>query len=48
MDYDQDCPFAAAVSDEELERAAMSDKLSPAANFTLGACTGLSECPGVQ
>jgi len=25
MDHDQDYPFAAAVSDEELERAAMSD-----------------------
>ena len=32
------------VSDEALEVAAgtVSDK----ANFTLGACTGLSECPG--
>ena len=46
MDHDQDYPFAAEVSDEEFERAAMSD--NPTANFTLGACTGLSECPGVQ
>jgi hypothetical protein len=32
------------ISDEALEIAAgtVSDK----ANFTLGACTGLSECPG--
>ena len=32
------------VTDEALEIAAgtMSDQ----ANFTLGACTGLSECPG--
>ena len=32
------------VSDEVLEIAAGSAKEK--ANFTLGACTGLSECPG--
>jgi hypothetical protein len=32
------------VSDEALEIAAGSAKEK--ANFTLGACTGLSECPG--
>ncbi|MFY9601873.1 MAG: hypothetical protein WB540_18670 [Pseudolabrys sp.] len=32
------------VSDEALEIAAGSAK--DKANFTLGACTGLSECPG--
>jgi hypothetical protein len=36
--------LAFEVSDEALEIASgtMTDK----ANFTLGACTGLSECPG--
>ena len=32
------------VSDEALEVAAGTAK--ERANFTLGACTGLSECPG--
>ena len=32
------------VSDEALEIAAGTAKEE--ANFTLGACTGLSECPG--
>jgi hypothetical protein len=32
------------VSDEALEIAA--GEVSDKANFTLGACTGLSECPG--
>jgi hypothetical protein len=32
------------ISDEALEIAA--GKVSDKANFTLGACTGLSECPG--
>jgi len=32
------------VSDEALEIAASTAKEK--ANFTLGACTGLSECPG--
>jgi methylase of polypeptide subunit release factors len=32
------------VSDEALELAASTVKEK--ANFTLGACTGLSECPG--
>ena len=32
------------VSDETLEIAAGATKGN--ANFTLGACTGLSECPG--
>ena len=32
------------VSDEALEIAASTVKEK--ANFTLGACTGLSECPG--
>ena len=32
------------VSDEALEIAA--GKVSDRANFTLGACTGLSVCPG--
>lgn len=34
--------LAFEVSDEALEIAAGTGK----ANFTLGACTGLSECPG--
>ena len=32
------------VSDEVLELA--SDAMRGQANFTLGSCTGLSECPG--
>ena len=32
------------ISDEALEIAAGT--VSNKANFTLGACTGLSECPG--
>jgi hypothetical protein len=36
--------FAFEVSDEALEIAAGAAK--DKANFTLGACTGLSECPG--
>jgi hypothetical protein len=31
------------VSDEALETAAAKEKVG---NFTLGACTGLSVCPG--
>ena len=33
------------ISDEALETAARSGK-ETAANFTLGACTGLTVCPG--
>ena len=36
--------LAFEVSDEALEIA--SGTMSDQANFTLGACTGLSECPG--
>jgi hypothetical protein len=36
--------LAFEVSDEALEIAA--DAAKEKANFTLGACTGLSECPG--
>jgi hypothetical protein len=36
--------FALDVSDEALEIA--TGKMSNKANFTLGSCTGLSECPG--
>jgi hypothetical protein len=36
--------LAFEASDETLELAAGSAKEK--ANFTLGACTGLSECPG--
>jgi hypothetical protein len=36
--------LAFEVSDAELEIAAGTAKEK--ANFTLGACTGLSECPG--
>ena len=36
--------LAYEVSDEVLEIAAGTTKEKP--NFTLGACTGLSECPG--
>jgi len=43
MDHDQELFFANSVSDEALERAAATDDVF--ANFTLGACTGLSECP---
>jgi hypothetical protein len=32
------------VPDEALETA--TGRVSDKANFTLGACTGLSECPG--
>jgi hypothetical protein len=32
------------VSDEALEIA--GDRTKERANFTLGSCTGLSECPG--
>ena len=44
MDQDQDLLFTDGVSDEALERAAATG--DAVANFTLGACTGLSECPG--
>ena len=36
--------LAFKISDEALEIAAVAAKEK--ANFTLGACTGLSECPG--
>jgi hypothetical protein len=36
--------LAFEVADEALEIAAVTAKEK--ANFTLGACTGLSECPG--
>jgi hypothetical protein len=36
--------LAFEVSDDALEIAASTSKEK--ANFTLGACTGLSECPG--
>jgi hypothetical protein len=36
--------LALGVSDEALETAAGTPKEKT--NFTLGACTGLSECPG--
>ena len=35
--------FGFEVSDEALETAARNEN---AANFTLGACSGLSVCPG--
>jgi hypothetical protein len=35
--------FSFEVSDEALETAARNEK---AVNFTLGACSGLSICPG--
>jgi len=44
--HDEDYLVAECVSDEALERAAGIDDVG--ANFTLGACTGLSECPGIQ
>jgi hypothetical protein len=40
---DQESLLTYEVSDEALETAAGKDL---AANFTLGSCTGLSECPG--
>ena len=39
---DQENPLAYEVSDEALETAG-GKKI--AANFTLGSCTGLAECP---
>jgi hypothetical protein len=41
---EQEFVFAFEVSDAALEIAAGSAKEN--ANFTLGACTGLSDCPG--
>jgi hypothetical protein len=43
-DQEEDEIFTRDVSDETLEVAAATAKEK--ANFTLGACTGLSECPG--
>jgi hypothetical protein len=40
----EEAVLAFEVADEVLEIAAGSTKEK--ANFTLGACTGLSECPG--
>jgi hypothetical protein len=39
----QEGAFSFDVSDETLEAAAGAAKIG--ASFTLGACTGLSECP---
>ncbi len=36
--------FSFDISDEMLEAAAGADRIE--ARFTLGACTGLTECPG--
>jgi len=44
MDCDQGYLFAYDVSDEAIEVATQTGY--GAANFTLGGCTGLSECPG--
>ena len=44
FDQKEDEPFTHEVSDEVLEIAGGTAK--ERANFTLGACTGLSECPG--
>jgi hypothetical protein len=41
-DYKEDA-FAFEISDEALEDAGIARQN---ANFTLGSCTGLSECPG--
>jgi len=41
----EDFPPSIEVSDVALERAACSEN-NGSSNFTLGACTGLSECPG--
>ena len=43
-DQNEENLFIYEVSDETLEIAASTAKEK--ANFTLGACTGLSECPG--
>jgi hypothetical protein len=44
MDSDQGYLFTYEVSDEAIEVATQTGY--GAANFTLGSCTGLSECPG--
>ena len=44
LDRNEDELFIKLVSDESLEIAAGSVKEK--ANFTLGACSGLSVCPG--
>jgi hypothetical protein len=44
FDRNEDEIFIDEVSDEALEIAAGTAERK--ANFTLGACTGLSECPG--
>jgi len=44
VDQEEDEIFTHEVSDEVLEVAAGTAKGK--ANFTLGACTGLAECPG--
>jgi hypothetical protein len=44
VDQEEDEIFTHEVSDEALEVAVSSAKEKT--NFTLGACTGLSECPG--
>ena len=44
IDQEEDEIFTHEVSDEALEVAASPAKEKT--NFTLGACTGLSECPG--
>ena len=41
--FDDESLLTYEVSDEALETAAVKEI---AANFTLGSCTGLSECPG--
>ena len=43
-DHNEENLLTYEVSDETLEIAAGTAKEE--ANFTLGACTGLSECPG--
>jgi hypothetical protein len=42
---DEENLFTYEVSDEILETAGAKEK-EIAENFTLGSCTGLSECPG--
>jgi hypothetical protein len=44
FDRNEDEIFIDEISDEALETAAGTAEGK--ANFTLGACTGLSECPG--
>jgi hypothetical protein len=41
----QEAMLACDVSDEALESAGGTDQKT-AANYTLGACTGISVCPG--